>query len=424
VRRSALWNVEELQAAGAEVFVVGRDSRILFRSTDAAIDLQPALALWQRQSAGGTFEWRIGGAPHVASYWHLFLKPQYGTDWFIVQSRDRAREFAPLLGFQQRFMLIAVLATLVVLAASLNQIRRTLDPIERLQAATRQIALGNFSARANIERRDEFADLGRSFDAMTGELVENIRRREQTEQALVLARDKAIDAARVRTDFLTNVSHELRTPLTAIVSGIEILRRYGDEDAAVRDEFIAMIGGEATRLAALVDDILQLAAPALWELAPTDVAAALRSAVAAMSAENRARVVLTVAADLPKIAGDRERLVQLFEHLLDNAAKFSPPSSPIEVRAMAHDGQCVVEVTDRGSGIAPKDVPFLFEPFRQFGNDILTEKPAGTGLGLALARNIVDRHRGRIGVTSAPGQGSTFRVELPALADIELATAR
>jgi signal transduction histidine kinase len=147
---------------------------------------------------------------------------------------------------------------------------------------------------------------------------------------------------------------------------------------------------------------------------PTDIGGVVEQAAAATSAlfaDQKLAMIQEVAADLPPILGDRDRLVQVVINLISNAVKFTRQGS-ITCRAVRQDGEVVVSVIDTGVGIAPDDLPKVFEQFVQVG-DTLTEKPQGTGLGLAICKQIVEYHGGRIWVESERGRGSAFSFTLP-----------
>lgn len=416
IRGDFLWDIAELRIAGDEVAVLDDSCRSLFRSFAGMPDcerLRWALAL---EPASGSVEWEVGGERHVARYFRVFLRLQYAIDLLVVQSRSQQLALQAVRGLEQWFAFAAGLALLFVLATGLGQLRQLLGPIVRLREATRRIASGDFATKVATYGRDELGDVGRAFDHMTGKIVESMRQREQMERELVASRDEALAAARAKAAFVTNVSHEFRTPMTAILAAVEILQHAGEhDDPAVRSEFARIAAGEARRLARLVDDVLELSGNGGWAMEPTAVEDSIADALAFMPPEVAARVRLQLEAGLPPVFGMRERLAQLFWHLLDNAAKFSPPTSEITLRATTARESLVVEIEDHGSGIEAKDLRHIFEPFSQVGRDQLTDKAHGMGLGLTVARNIVQRHGGRIEVESLPGQGSLFRVVLPAL---------
>jgi signal transduction histidine kinase len=416
LRRDWLWDVEELRGRGAEVAVFDGRRQPLFQSFESIPDSGVLFAAVAAEPASGTIEWKVGDAPHVARYWRAFLLPQYGLDLLIVQSRLRSDTLAAVHGFETWFLLLALGALLFVLGTSLVQMRRTLGPIVALAEATRKVAAGDFTARVAIASRDEFGDLGVAWNHMTGQLAENIRRREATERDLVASRDAALAAARAKAEFVTNVSHELRTPMAEILGATEILLQLGDGDPAARTEFTAMAHFGAERLSQLVDDVLDLGGTSHWELVPTDVSATLRAVVAGASPALAERLSVQIDAELPPVAAVDHRLVDTWRRLIDNAVKFSPDGTTIGLRASARDGEVMVEVVDHGVGIAPADLEGIFEPFQQVGRDQLTEKATGTGLGLSIVRNTVLRHGGKVEVDSVIGLGSTFRVRLPAVA--------
>lgn len=421
IRPEWFWDPEELQAAGCEVAAFDKDWRCLFHTFGKLPDAAPFVRAAVEQPASGTVEWSPAGKPHLARYWRAFLLPQYRFDLFVAQSRPASEALAVSAQFTWWFFATAISTLLLVLLVSLVQMRRTLGPIVSLHEATRRVAVGDLGARVSIHSHDEFGELGAAFNDMAAQLQENIRRREQTERALVASRDEALAAAHAKAEFVTNVSHEFRTPMTEILGAAEILTQLGDDDLTAREEFSHIALRGAQRLARLVDDVLELGTTNAWTMGPVDVGASIDAAVAQLPPPVRARVRVGVPRDLPCVVGNADRLQETWSRLLDNAAKFSDAGEPIDVRARGSGREVVVEVVDRGVGIARADLERVFEPFCQAGRDQLTEKARGTGLGLTLARNAVVRHGGRIEVESELGRGSTFRVLLPARAEMPAA---
>ena len=409
------FDIEVLRGAGMETLVFGGDHQLLGSTIPSLPDLGPMQRLLGTQPASATFEWQVAGEEHIAHYWRVFLRPQLGADWLVLMSKSRLAGEETVLTFRRTFLDTALLTLLVVVGASIAQIRRTIGPIRRLVEVTRRVAGGELDARASLSGRDEFAQLGCSFDDMTEQLVENIRRRELTEVDLVAARDAALTAVRAKADFMTNVSHELRTPLTSIVSAAEIMQNFGTDDPKVLPEFLDIVVSQSGRLQQLIEGVLALRDEDTSDFAPTDVVATLRQAIGGLRPAAQARVQLDSAVAEAPVHGAAERLAFVWRQLLDNAAKFSAADAPIAIRVRADGDDVVVEVADRGVGIARADHERIFEPFCQVGTDILTAKANGIGLGLTLARNIVGSHGGRIAVDSELGRGATFRVRLPRL---------
>jgi signal transduction histidine kinase len=201
--------------------------------------------------------------------------------------------------------------------------------------------------------------------------------------------------------------------MAEILGAAEILTQLSEDDASARVEFSQIALHGAQRLAALVEDVLALGEATCGPRVSTGVAATLHCAAAGMPPAIRARIDVDVPDGLPPVLGDAGRLTETWWRLLDNAAKFSAPATRIGLKARAAGGEVVVEVRDEGIGIAPEDQERIFQPFCQVGRDQLVDKAHGTGLGLTLARSVVEDCGGRISVESRPGAGTTFRIVLP-----------
>ncbi len=229
----------------------------------------------------------------------------------------------------------------------------------------------------------------------------------------------------MRREFVANVSHELRTPLTALLGFIETLRGAAKDDPVARDRFLGIMEREAGRMNRLVSDLLHLsrveAAERLRPAAAVDVVATLMTTVAtlrAMTEAAGARVEVSGEPGPVMVPGDSDQLVQVFQNLIENAVKYGGPGGVVSItlrRAQepAIGGAVVViAFTDQGEGIDALHIPRLTERFYRVDTHRSREK-GGTGLGLAIVKHIVNRHRGRLRIESALGQGSTFTVILP-----------
>jgi signal transduction histidine kinase len=221
----------------------------------------------------------------------------------------------------------------------------------------------------------------------------------------------------LRADFVSLVSHEVRTPMAAVIGSARTLQqRWRELSGEQRDAFLALIADETDRLAALVGEVLDSsrieAGTFSYTFAELDLAGLITETVAtAELARNSVSITSEVAPDLPGVHGDPLRLRQVLTNLIDNAVKYSPAGTPVEVRANAVDGQATVEVVDHGSGIPLEDQQLIFE---KFGRVRGTSSKPGTGLGLYIARAIAEAHGGTLVVRSDPGAtGSTFALTLP-----------
>ena len=224
----------------------------------------------------------------------------------------------------------------------------------------------------------------------------------------------------VRREFVANVSHELRTPLTAIKGYAETLRDGGLKEPGRAAEFVEVIHRHAGRLAALIEDLLDLSSveqgQARLELRPVslrDVVAQAETATRPAAMERSHAVALDLPKDLPDVVADRDRLAQVLINLLDNAVKFTPEGGRIEVSARPSAGRVIVSVADNGVGIPPEDVGRIFERFYRVDRS-RDRRDGGTGLGLAIAKHLTQAMGGTIEVDSRSGAGTTFRISLPA----------
>ncbi|MBC7250132.1 MAG: hypothetical protein H5T62_07595 [Anaerolineae bacterium] len=216
---------------------------------------------------------------------------------------------------------------------------------------------------------------------------------------------------------ISTVSHELRTPLTAIMGHVDILGSCSIEEEALWRRSQRFIAGEVQRLARLVDDLLSLSrletTPA--QMRPVNLHAIAEEAISALwEAAERAQVRLLLQASpaLPRVLADPDRLQQVFINLLDNAIKYSSGGATAAVR-LYHEGDAVrVEVADTGPGIAPDDLPHIFEPMYR-GSTAAIRATLGTGLGLTIVKAILEQHGTTITVESVRGEGTTFTFRLP-----------
>lgn len=219
-----------------------------------------------------------------------------------------------------------------------------------------------------------------------------------------------------RDDLVRMISHDLRTPLAAVATAAHLLRREPD-DAAKVDERAAAIARSCERMRSMIQELVDAtrleAGQLRLELAPVDLAQALPELVERLRGGLAAdRVRLAVAPGLPPVRADAAQLERIVVNLLSNALKYSPPESEIVLEAAPAPGGVAIAVTDRGVGIAPEDQPHLFDRFFRARG---ARRPEGLGLGLYIARLLVEAHGGSLSAESALGRGSTFRVVLPAV---------
>jgi len=229
---------------------------------------------------------------------------------------------------------------------------------------------------------------------------------------------RAYKLSRLKTDFVANISHELRTPLTGVRLFAETLRAGRAESPEEVRQCVAMLSAEADRLSRMVERLLDWsrleAGRTSLELERTEVPVLLAQIGQAFQAQQLPASYQTeLDPQLPPVNVDRDAMAQVVLNLLHNAVKYTGEEKRIRVRARRAGRNVAIEVEDNGPGVRPHDRKRIFERFYR-AEDLLSRRTEGTGLGLAIAKKIVELHGGRIELDSRVGQGSTFRVVLPA----------
>jgi signal transduction histidine kinase len=285
--------------------------------------------------------------------------------------------------------------TIMVIGALITA-RWIVRPIDRLSRTARALGAGELSARSRLSRSDEIGELGYRID----EMADRIERLLVTEKEL-----------------LANVAHELRTPLTRIGVALD-LAAEGDSEAARAS--LAEIALDVTELETIVDDILTAMRFEVAQgefplkkavLPPSEIADAAASRL--RSRHQHRPLQLHIAPDLPAIHADRVLFRRVIDNLLENAHKYSPNlDAPLTLDVSRDGNRVVFAVKDRGIGILPEDLPRVFTAFFR-GDKSRSRETGGVGLGLTLAKRIVEAHGGTIDVASQPGEGTTLRVAVP-----------
>ncbi len=309
------------------------------------------------------------------------------------------REPAGVLGLQMQLAMLCLSALLLALG-SLPLARSVIRPLERLVGAVRAFGVGDLQARADASRPDEIGELGGAFNDMAERIVALLRREKE---------------------LLANVSHELRTPLARI----RVVLELAEERPESTRRYLPEIARDLAELERLVDDVLAAARLDLAQGSAGDPLPPLRrrrvepgdvvgQAAVRFRREHPGRALrLEVSERLPALDADPALLRRALDNLLDNAQKYSDAESPVTLAAGAGEGGVTFRVSDQGIGIDEADLPRLFSPF--FRTDRSRDRATGgLGLGLALARRIVEAHGGTVGLESRPGVGTTVSFVVPA----------
>ena len=297
--------------------------------------------------------------------------------------------------FLWQFLLAGALAALIALLMARWLARGMTQPLRDMAAAARRMEQGDYSVRVHTTSRDEVGQLAAAFNRMSEELenLENSRR-----------------------DLVANVSHELKTPIAAIRAHLENLL---DGVESPEPETLQVMLTQSERLGRLVEQLLDLSRLESGEVPlhrePMSLAPLVSQVVSEIQVSRPDRTVSLeseVTEELPPVQADRERVHQVLFNLVDNAVRFTPPGGAVTVSAHTHNGSVEVAVTDTGVGIGPEHLPRLFERFYRV-DPARSREDGGTGIGLAIARSVVEAHGGHIHAESRLGQGSVFTFDLP-----------
>ncbi|MFZ4537142.1 ATP-binding protein [Propionivibrio sp.] len=301
-------------------------------------------------------------------------------------------------------MIVLVIAIAIWMAGVLT------SRITEMGGGIRRFQGGDLAHRLKVRGEDEMADLAKSFNLMANDVQHSFGRLEE-------ARSSAEEANRMKSEFLANMSHELRTPLNGILGFAELLETEL-EDPTQR-EYAQTIRVSGEHLLSLVTDVLDLAKIEAgrmdFNLTTVDLPDLLGGVVAVQRGHAQKKnlsLELIPAGMPPAVFADGARLRQVLLNLTSNALKFTEQGG-VTLRAVSEGERVRIEVQDTGVGIRPEDQELVFEKFRQ-SETFATRCHEGTGLGLTLAKQLVEHMGGEIGVTSTPGVGSIFHVVLPA----------
>jgi histidine kinase len=300
--------------------------------------------------------------------------------------------------FNEALMYAVMAAMAAAVALSLLFSRRVVAPVRAMSLAAQRIADGRYNERVQVNGEDELARLAVRFNQMAEKLnqVEAMRRR-----------------------LIGDVSHELRTPLTAIKGSMEGLM---DGILPANEETYQQIHAEANRLNRLVDDLQELSRveSRTYELdiQPVDLSLLVKAVTKRLRVQAESKRIsldIDLSPDLPHVLADEDRAVQVLTNLADNALQYTPEGGKVIISGKRIDSEVQISVRDTGIGIPPEHLEHIFDRFYRVDKSRSRQTGGGSGIGLTIARALVEAHGGRTWVESAgEGQGSVFHVALPA----------
>jgi histidine kinase len=300
-------------------------------------------------------------------------------------------------GFNEALLYAVLAATAIAILLSLYLSRSVTAPVQAMSLATQRIADGRYEERVQVQSEDELGQLARRFNRMAEKLaqVESMRRQ-----------------------LIGDVSHELRTPLTAIKGSMEGLI---DGVLPPTEETFQQIHAEADRLNRLVDDLQELSRVEahayqldIRRLDVSDFIQTVTKRLAPQFETSGVALEVDLSPGLPRVLADEDRIVQVLTNLTGNALQHTPENGKVTIIASRADGEAQISVHDTGIGIPPEHLPHIFDRFYRVDKSRSRRAGGGSGIGLTIARALVEAHGGRIWAESpGEGQGSTFTFTLP-----------
>lgn len=373
----------------------------------------------------------------TARYWEVIapVTLENTVAGAVAAKFSLARADAAAAATRRRAFLLTALSVVLMgllMSAAVHWVVRR--PIGRFLAAMRRVERGDTTATVDLASRDEFGELARHFNAMmarlrdfndelqarvkeaTAELEGRYREVERLNEQMFSLQRRLGHAERLALagQVMAEVAHEVGTPLHSVIGHVDLLRREvsaSPAGASLRRR-LEVIDGQLTRVTGIIAEFLDLTRREPDRAAPVDLNRLVRDIVDLVrpaATQHRVTIQAETADELPAVDGHAHQLQQVILNLVTNAIDATPPGGRVRVTTRAREGEVELEVSDTGRGIPAAEQRRVFEPF-------FSTKAAGrgTGLGLFVSSQIVREHQGRLEVTSAEGQGTSFRVHLPA----------
>lgn len=385
-----------------EIMLLDPSGRIVITSTgfepDHDQEMQDYLLALVSEDGYGSYTGELATGERIMALTRTVRNPEgrlFGSIRYVVSMENADRQSQT---FTIALIAIGIIIMLFIFSAGLYFIRSIIIPIRQLTATAKEIPQGHFDVRIEKKKDDEIGQLCDAINDMAAELA-------------------ATD--RMKNDFISSVSHELRTPLTSIKGWAETINTGVDADTAHKG--MGVIIRESERLSGIVEELLDFSrlqsARMKMNLAKTDILADLEEVVYMFTdrAETEKKTLdYQETETLSPILGDNDRLKQVFVNIVDNAIKYTPEGGRIAVSSFESDGYVRIVIADNGCGIPAAHLPNIKKKFYK-ANQIVR----GSGIGLAVADEIVRLHFGSIDIDSAEGAGTTVTISVPTIQTVE-----
>jgi signal transduction histidine kinase len=358
---------------------------------------------------------KVGGAEFTSLYAPLEIQGRREGTVAVTVNRGEAFSSIKDAAAKLVIILLGAMAGIVAIGALISKF--ILAQVRPLLQTNRNLGAGDLTARAPVVTEDELGELARGVNQMAEQLEASY----ETLESRVTQRTEEVQRLlKERTELFAGISHEFRTPLAVIISQAELMLdptypkrgRWSYEIGEIRDS--------AQQLLFLINDILDLARAEsgriginLDDVAIPSVIDGLKSTATGLASAGDLELSFDVPSKMPAVRADAFRLREVILNLVDNAAKYTPPGGRVELRAVASEESVEVSVTDDGVGIPKEARERIFDPFYRVPGTEAQRGQSSSGLGLALAKRLIEAQGGEISFSSEQGKGSTFTVTLP-----------
>lgn len=347
-------------------------------------------AIGSRDGKGYHIGFSEGGEKYMAVSVRLNLKNAGNNAIRIVTSLENID--SQIVGLTVAISVASILIILLLLVLGMYFIKSIISPIRKIGSNARKLATGDFSVRIEVEHNDEIGELCNVFNYMADEL-------ESSEN--------------IKNEFISSVSHELRTPLTAIKGWSETITEIDDE--RMRKKGLNIITRETERLSAMVEELLDFSRMQNGKLslqkANIDIIAELADAVLMYGEKAKSDnigIVFEESEEPAIVNGDKNRLRQVFINIIDNAIKYTQAGGSVNIKTEKNENKIIIYIADSGCGISKADLPKVKNRFFKANNTV-----RGSGIGLAVADEIVKMHGGSLDLSSELGRGTVASITLP-----------
>lgn len=349
----------------------------------------------------------------------LYLAPVQGPEkqMGVVQlqySLKSAQSFQQTL--QNLFLTTGAAVLVLSFIVGYLYFNRAAAAIGRLKKAAESIRRAEYISAPPVKRKDELGELAEGIYFMSREIESSIAAKDEEQRKLQLAVTKLQALEQQQKQYIGNISHEFKTPLTSIKAYVDLLNMYDDDPKLLFDAKLN-IAKETERLYEMVEKVLQLTALEKYDFESQaellEVAEGLEDICGRMNGKaERYGLTITLDAEPAHIWIDKESFMHIFINLLDNAIKYNVPQGSVHLHSEVRDQRVWITIKDSGIGIPPEARDKIFEPFFTVNRD-RSRASGGTGLGLSLVRNLVEKQNGTITLLETEGEGTAFELSFP-----------